>query len=412
MPGPGRLNRCCLRFLVVGLILILSMAPCRGSSASATEQHDGDSAVPVALVGNGPSALAASALLSGHWPFYSRPHPHRALHVAIQTELDRVAGVEARPVSEISLLELDLTRPLAAAAAMEGGRSNSPWALLVDALLHPDADGRRGAPGYTCLEIRHLPEKRIEHVVVGRGPGGGSWNNMAPGTVTLSPGYWMELPGLPMHEVTGLSQRALAGRIDRSVVAEYYRAYAAKFLSAAAPKEEGKTARSGVLLDAEVVRVELDSTNASNVAEVGSGSSCVEDGDTATSAGADVWRVSCVTDADAESDAATVRDASATDPGGEATTGVRILRAEAVVLAVGMRDRPKHIDGCLLPEPTGLDRDVAEADAVAVRKTASFGGVSLCLSRACLGKMFVYIYKWLKNAVFRRVLQQQERALR
>ena len=23
---------------------------------------------------------------------------------------------------------------------------------------------------------------------------------------------------------------------------------------------------------------------------------------------------------------------------------------------------------------------------------------SLCLSRACLGKMIVYIYKWLKNA--------------
>ena len=27
---------------------------------------------------------------------------------------------------------------------------------------------------------------------------------------------------------------------------------------------------------------------------------------------------------------------------------------------------------------------------------------SLCLSRACLGKMIVFIYKWLKNAVFRR----------
>jgi hypothetical protein len=27
---------------------------------------------------------------------------------------------------------------------------------------------------------------------------------------------------------------------------------------------------------------------------------------------------------------------------------------------------------------------------------------SLCLSRACLGKMFVYIYKWLKKTVFRR----------
>ena len=39
--------------------------------------------------------------------------------------------------------------------------------------------------------------------------------------------------------------------------------------------------------------------------------------------------------------------------------------------------------------------------AVEVRKTASsVFELSLCLSRACLGKMFVLIYKWLKNAVF------------
>ena len=36
-----------------------------------------------------------------------------------------------------------------------------------------------------------------------------------------------------------------------------------------------------------------------------------------------------------------------------------------------------------------------------VRKTASFFEFSLCLSRACLGKMIVSRYKWLKNAVFR-----------
>ena len=41
-------------------------------------------------------------------------------------------------------------------------------------------------------------------------------------------------------------------------------------------------------------------------------------------------------------------------------------------------------------------------ETVQVRKTASFFEFSLCLSRACLGKMIVFIYKWLKNAVFRR----------
>jgi hypothetical protein len=35
-----------------------------------------------------------------------------------------------------------------------------------------------------------------------------------------------------------------------------------------------------------------------------------------------------------------------------------------------------------------------------VRQTASFFEFSLCLSRACLGTMIVFIYKWLKNAGF------------
>jgi hypothetical protein len=43
---------------------------------------------------------------------------------------------------------------------------------------------------------------------------------------------------------------------------------------------------------------------------------------------------------------------------------------------------------------------------VQVGKTASFFEFSLCLSRACLGKMIVFIYKWLKNAVFRRLTLQ------
>ena len=36
-------------------------------------------------------------------------------------------------------------------------------------------------------------------------------------------------------------------------------------------------------------------------------------------------------------------------------------------------------------------------------RTTAFFEFSLCLSRACLGKMIIFIYKWLKNAVFRRV---------
>jgi hypothetical protein len=44
-----------------------------------------------------------------------------------------------------------------------------------------------------------------------------------------------------------------------------------------------------------------------------------------------------------------------------------------------------------------------------VRKTASFLVLSLCLSRACLDKMIVFIYKWLKNAVFRSLAEWRGR---
>jgi hypothetical protein len=41
-------------------------------------------------------------------------------------------------------------------------------------------------------------------------------------------------------------------------------------------------------------------------------------------------------------------------------------------------------------------------DVLLFCKMASLFDFSLCLSRAWLGKMIVFIYKWLKNAVFRR----------
>jgi hypothetical protein len=41
-------------------------------------------------------------------------------------------------------------------------------------------------------------------------------------------------------------------------------------------------------------------------------------------------------------------------------------------------------------------------------ETGIFGEFSLCLSRACLGKIIVFIYKWLKNAVLHRDASEQE----
>jgi hypothetical protein len=314
----------------------------------------------VCVVGNGPSALAASALLSGHWPFYVQPHPHRPLHDAIETERARVAAASRKNTRDVSLLELDLTAALRVVGSMEGGRSNNPWALLVDALLHPDADGRRGAADYTCLEVRHLPGRSIEHVLIGRGPAGGSWNRMAPGTMTLSPGYWMALPGLTMTEAaapgTDLSARALAHRIERGVVAEYYQAYARKFLQAPAadPLQAGGTAverggGSGMLIDAEVTAVEA--TGAVGGLTTNGSDTC------ASARNRGSWRVS-------------YQAAQAAGPRmrgtGEGSLSRSSLQAQVVVLASGMADRPNTLEDCELPQQQ-MDQS---ADAVQIMHRA------------------------------------------
>ena len=53
------------------------------------------------------------------------------------------------------------------------GRSSNPVALLYDILSHPDADTGQDFP--SLLNWRFHPEQAIDHVVLGRGPPGGSW---------------------------------------------------------------------------------------------------------------------------------------------------------------------------------------------------------------------------------------------
>lgn len=53
------------------------------------------------------------------------------------------------------------------------GRSSNPVALLYDTLNHPDADTGQDLP--SLLNWKYLPDQAIDHVVLGRGPPGGSW---------------------------------------------------------------------------------------------------------------------------------------------------------------------------------------------------------------------------------------------
>ncbi len=78
------------------------------------------------------------------------------------------------------------------------GRSNNPIALLVDALLRPEAD--IGGTGPSSITWQYHPDKAVSHVVIGRGKPGGVWQYMEPTLQTLSLGSWLELPVYSLEE--------------------------------------------------------------------------------------------------------------------------------------------------------------------------------------------------------------------
>ena len=53
------------------------------------------------------------------------------------------------------------------------GRSNNPVSLLMDTLNHPCADLGLELP--SLLEWHRHPECQVDHIVLGKGPPGGSW---------------------------------------------------------------------------------------------------------------------------------------------------------------------------------------------------------------------------------------------
>lgn len=154
----------------------------------------------VVVIGNGPSGLALSYMLSGNIPhLISNAHPDEFLSA-------RLSAVRTQSLVHEELGHL--------AAGLEG-RSTNPISLLLDALSHPYAD--------IGLELEPLIEWRkdgveIDHVVLGKGPPGGSWHQMDPHILTLSLGSWMALPGLSYKARDGSEKRASAGNVARYYV--------------------------------------------------------------------------------------------------------------------------------------------------------------------------------------------------
>ncbi|XP_064639755.1 oxidative stress-induced growth inhibitor 1-like [Lineus longissimus] len=166
------------------------------------------------IVGNGPSAITLSFLLSGNTPYYNgAPVPNEFLQYKLSDNPDK------------SLFDLDLEY------LSEGleGRSNNPVALLFDILTKPNADLGSEVP--STLNWRKHEKEICNHVVLGKGRPGGVWQSMDGSMNTLSLGNWMELPNMSFREwsMKYRSHKGFTGmRSDRASLAEvgqYYHDY-------------------------------------------------------------------------------------------------------------------------------------------------------------------------------------------
>uniref|UniRef100_A0A671QEI0 Oxidative stress-induced growth inhibitor 2-like n=1 Tax=Sinocyclocheilus anshuiensis TaxID=1608454 RepID=A0A671QEI0_9TELE len=116
--------------------------------------------VPVVIIGNGPSGICLSYLLSGYTPYLDpmAVHPNPILFRKLQ---------EAK---QLPITEQDLE------FLCEGleGRSGNPVAVLFDTLLHPNAD--LGFEFPSVLQWRMEKKRHIPHLVLGKATPGGAWH--------------------------------------------------------------------------------------------------------------------------------------------------------------------------------------------------------------------------------------------
>ncbi|XP_054856304.1 oxidative stress-induced growth inhibitor 1 [Eublepharis macularius] len=169
--------------------------------------------LPVVIIGNGPSGICLSYLLSGYVPYVRRGavHPNPIL----QRKLEETP--------EISILDQDIEY------LSEGleGRSTSPLALLFDTLLRPDTDF--GGTADSILSWWHQPDRAVPHLVLGKNLPGGAWHSIEGSMFTLSQGDWMGLPDLQFKD--WMSRKKRGFRNNRSTagdIVQYYQYYVAK----------------------------------------------------------------------------------------------------------------------------------------------------------------------------------------
>ncbi|XP_007432305.1 oxidative stress-induced growth inhibitor 1 [Python bivittatus] len=169
--------------------------------------------LPVVIIGNGPSGICLSYLLSGNIPYVRRNSAHP--NPILQRKLEETP--------EVSIVDQDIEY------LSEGleGRSSSSVALLFDALLRPDTDF--GGTADSVLTWWHESDRAIPHLVLGKTFPGGAWHSIEGSMFTLSQGDWMGLPDLQFKDWLSKKKRGFRNnRATAGDIVQYYQYYVAK----------------------------------------------------------------------------------------------------------------------------------------------------------------------------------------
>ncbi|CAL8360775.1 unnamed protein product [Arctogadus glacialis] len=166
--------------------------------------------LPVVVIGNGPSGICLSYLLSGYKPYLETGavHPDPILYQKLQQ-------AKHLPITEQDLEYLS-----------EGleGRSGNPVAVLFDTLMHPNADFGYELP--PVVQWKRDKQQQIPHLVLGSATPGGAWHAMEGSMLTISLGIWMELPGVNYRDLTNGKRRVVPNdRATPEEISSYYRNY-------------------------------------------------------------------------------------------------------------------------------------------------------------------------------------------
>lgn len=146
---------------------------------------DGTKDYDVVIVGNGPSAIILSFLLSGHWPYYNGKPVD-----------DPVLAERLKYMSQSKSLVLQDLDWLS--EGLYDSRTLNPVSILFDHLFHPNADMLTNDE--SLIEWKYSPENEVRHLVLGLGQPGGSWHHMTNTQLTVSLVKWLELPGYTFRE--------------------------------------------------------------------------------------------------------------------------------------------------------------------------------------------------------------------